>query len=282
MAAVEHGHARSRLAVGLAVGVALCAWCAWVSGFQRSSVGAWATWSVTLAAVAAVDVLIWRGRRSSDPAWSLTPARPWPRPGHDGVAARWAGSLPWLALVTVAVAWDVLGLVTGPHEPHLTISALTQAFRPLNAAVLLTWIVAGVAFAVALARRPGSGGPQDAGFDAHPEAAPAHHRQDLGDLGDPADRAGGPGQGGADHAAVLPWWGGGTLPGLLLPHSQAAGVAFWLGIGAAGVGIEIWARHSSGRVATAGELTRLVASRPVGWGLLVAAWLVAGWHLFAH
>ena len=54
----------------------------------------------------------------------------------------------------VALAWDVLGIDTGPHEYHLTISALAQAYRPLNAALLLVWMLAGVGYGAARARAP--------------------------------------------------------------------------------------------------------------------------------
>ena len=57
--------------------------------------------------------------------------------------------MPWLILVLVAVAWDVLGIDTGPHQYHLTISALAQAYRPLNAALVLFWILAGVGYEMA-------------------------------------------------------------------------------------------------------------------------------------
>ena len=64
------------------------------------------------------------------------------------------GVAPWILLVVVALAWDVLGIDTGPHQYHLTISALAQAYRPLNAALLLTWMLAGVGYEAARARAP--------------------------------------------------------------------------------------------------------------------------------
>jgi hypothetical protein len=47
------------------------------------------------------------------------------------------GVAPWLGFIVVIVAWEVLGIDTGPNQYHLTISALAQAYRPLNAALLL-------------------------------------------------------------------------------------------------------------------------------------------------
>ena len=54
----------------------------------------------------------------------------------------------------VALAWDVLGIDTGPHQYHLTISALAQAYRPLNAALLLVWMLVGVGYEAARVRAP--------------------------------------------------------------------------------------------------------------------------------
>ena len=85
-----------------------------------------------------------------------------PRPGGGAVAASGRGGAsrslvglaPWLVLILVALGWDVLGLATGPHQAHQTISALAQAYRPMNAALLLVWMLAGVAYQVARVRAP--------------------------------------------------------------------------------------------------------------------------------
>ena len=69
---------------------------------------------------------------------------PWPRPGRGGAGPALRGVAPWLGLTLVVVAWEVLGIDTGPHQYHLTISALAQAYRPLNAALLLVWVLVGI------------------------------------------------------------------------------------------------------------------------------------------
>ena len=63
-------------------------------------------------------------------------------------------------LLAVALAWDVLGIDTGPHQYHLTISALAQAYRPLNAGLLLVWMLVGVGYQAARVRAP-SANPGD-------------------------------------------------------------------------------------------------------------------------
>jgi len=135
--------------------LALCAWCGWASGLHRSTLLAEVSWVLSLAAVLAVDLALWRGRRRMRFGWHLVPvAEPWPRPGRGGSRLALRGVAPWIVLFVVALGWDVLGLDTGPHEYHLTISALSQAYRPLNAALLLVWILVGIGFGAARARSP--------------------------------------------------------------------------------------------------------------------------------
>lgn len=225
----------------LCAALALGAWCGWASGFHRRTAPALVTWLVSLAAVVAVNLLLWQGRQGRRPGWRLQlAAEPWPRP-PAGTQAALAGTSPWLALALVGIAWDVLGLDTGPHEAHLTISALTQAYRPLNAAMLLVWMLAGAAYGAARARAPAG-----AGRDRPPGAA-----------------------------LVVP-------PALLLPSDPPLGVAFWLGLVAAGVVLDAVARRTGGRIADAEELLRFVTRPPAGRLLLALAWGFAGYHLFAY
>lgn len=225
--------------------VAVCAWCGWVSGFHRRTAPALATWIVTICAVVVADVLLWQGRHGRRPGWRVEPvAEPWPRPGAAGRHPALLGTAPWLALVLAGTAWDVLGLDSGPHQYHLTVSALAQAYRPLNAATLLVWIVAGLGYGLARAR------------------APLDHRAPA-----PAP----PGTRPAPAAA----------PALLLPASPPLGLGFWLGLFAAAVALDAVARRTRGRIATAEEVLRLVTA-PVGANVvLVLAWAYAGYHLFA-
>src|ERR1700733_4306889 len=120
------------MVIGIAV-IALCAWCGWVSGYHRTTGPAEITWLVTAVAVILVDVALWRGRRGGRRGWRLEPVGdPWPRQGLGGPGPALRGVAPWLALIVVVLAWEVLGIDTGPHQYHLTISALAQAYRPLN------------------------------------------------------------------------------------------------------------------------------------------------------
>ena len=125
------------------------------AAYHRSTGPAETAWVFSLAAVLAVDLALGRGRRRMRFGWRLQPvADPWPRPGRGGGRLALRGLAPWIVLFVVALAWDVLGLDTGPHEYHLTISALAQAYRPLNAALLLVWMLVGIGYAAARARSP--------------------------------------------------------------------------------------------------------------------------------
>ncbi len=252
-------------AVGAVVAaLVLCAWCGWVSGFHRATPPARITWVCSLAAVVAVNVLLWRGRRGRRLGWSVAPVgRSWPTAGRGALV----GVLPWLALAVAAATWDVLGLLTGPHQPHLTISALSQAFRPLNAALLAVWMLVGVGYGLARARAP--------------LLSDRSHRQ-------------APGGAGTSHggAAVAPAAAVHLAPAaavhlaasvaLLLPDNRAVGVAFWLSVAAVGIAIELVARRSAGRFATAEQLMRFITARRAANLVLVAAWIYAGYHLFAN
>jgi hypothetical protein len=241
---------RSALVPGVCSGLALSAWCGFASGFHRSTPGALWTWVVSLCLVVGADLLLASGRRGLGP-WRARPARDlWPVPGPDRRRRALAGVSPWIGLVLVALAWDVLGLDTGPDRPHLTISALSQAFRPLDAALLLVWTLVGLGYGLVRARAPGPDpvpGPS--------QAAPAA-----------------PSKGGAPA----------LVPGLLLPPSRPAGVAFWLGVVALGLVLEASARRSGGRIATAEQFLRLLSGPPLARLALVVAWGYAGWHLFAY
>ncbi len=237
----------------------LGAWCGWVSGFHRGTAPARITWGISLAAIVAVDLLLWRGRRGLRPGVRLEPvAFGWPPTGarHTTVLA---GVAPWVTLALVVLVWDVLGLVTGRHTAHLTISALTETFRTLNAAMLLVWVSVGIGYGVMRARSPAGPAP----------TSPVSGSR--GRLFSPLPLIGAPG-------LVL------TAPvaGLLLPNNRAAGVAFWLGVVGAALVIEVMARRSGGRVANAEQFLRLVTTPRAANAFAVVAWTYAGYHLFAH
>jgi hypothetical protein len=219
------------------------------------------TWGISVGAVVIIDVLFWQGRHHRRPALHLAPADgPWPRPGHGGGRRALLGIAPWLAITLVVVVWEALGIDTGTHEPHLTISALAQAFRPLDAALLLVWILVGIGYGAARARAP------------LPAASERREPRAVGPL------AGAGGMQGAATAGHHP----AVVPALLLPQSRAVGVAFWIAVIVALGLVDLWARSSGGRLATAEEFARLVSGPTLANIALIAAWTFAGWHLFAH
>jgi hypothetical protein len=246
---------RGRIALVAAV-VALGAWCGWVSGFHRTSGAAEITWVQSTVMVGAVGVALWcrRDRLRALEGWA--PAMPWPRPGRGGARRALVGVVPWLVLIVLALAWDVLGIDTGPHQYHLTISALAQAYRPLNAALLLGWMLVGVGYQAARVRAP------------RVPAAPGAETE-----------------GGVLFGCAVAGLGphpGAPTQALLLPSSPPVGVAFWVAVPLAAVVIDVAARRSDGRLARAGELVRFISDAPWVNALLVLAWLVAGYHLFAR
>lgn len=238
--------------------LALCAWCGWASGFPQSTTPAFTTWSVSLASIVAIDLLLWRGQQNRRLALHLSPAdEDWPRPGQSGRGRRLLGISPWLVLGLMALVWELLGIDTGPDEAHLTISALARAFRPLDAVLLLAWMLAGLGYGAARARSP----------TVRPSTETYRGVSRGGSL---------------STVAVVVVGHSMPMPALLLPQSQAVGVAFWLIVVVAAALIDLTARRSRGRLADAGELVRLISGPPVARILLVGAWAFSGWHLFAH
>jgi hypothetical protein len=254
----------------LAGGLVLAAWCGWVSGFHRSSSAGEITWVVSLAAVVALGIAFWLGRRGSRFGWRLEPVEePWPRSGRGGGRLALRGVAPWLIVIALAAAWDVLGIDTGPHEYHLTISALSQAFRPLNALLLFVWMFVGIGYAAARARAPLEGrlGAPTTG-PAIDAVQPQH--------------GGAWGAGLASVSASASARGHSLAPALLLPSNRPVGVVFWIGLLVGVVAVGLVARRSAGRVATADEFARFISTSPVANVVLIAAWAFAGYHLFAR
>jgi hypothetical protein len=234
-------------------GVLLCAWCGWVSGFHTDSAAAVATWLVSVAVVACIDLTLWsKSLRPEHQASHLSRAEPWPRPGNGGAGPALSGLSPWLLLIGLGAAWDVLGIDTGPRQAHLTISALAQAFRPVNAALLLVWIFVGLGIGLARARAP---------------------------------RTTSPGQPAGPHVMagfLVPLRGQPAVLSLLLPSSRPVGLLFWGAVVIAGLVVDQLARRSGGALATSGDLVRFATSALPIRIVLIAAWLFAGYHLFAR
>lgn len=246
-----------RYSVLVTAGVLLCAWCGWVSGFHTDTWAAVVTWLVSLAAVVAIDLSFWRGRRGVSMGWRLKPVdEPWPRPGRGGSRLALEGVWPWLALIVVAVAWDGLGIDTGPRQAHLTISALAQTYRPLNATLLLAWIVVGVGYGAAHARAP----------VRPPRPTEEEENGGMALLG----------------VGVVPASVHTAGPALLLPSSRPVGVVFWVAVPFVAVLIDVVARRTDGRMARADEFVRFISTSPVANVALIVAWTFAGYHLFAR
>ena len=242
----------------------MAAWCGWVSGFHRNSGAAEVTWVVSLAIVMTLAVLFWLGRRGSALGVPIGTAEPWPRPGRGGGRSAWRGVVPWVVIIALGAVWDALGIDTGAHEAHLTISALSQAFRALNALLLLVWISVGIGYAAARARRP----------------EPLGHGTTAADREVEAER---PGSGVALGAAGgVPVGGHSVTPALLLPSSRPVGIVFWVGLLVVVFAVELFARRSAGRVATAGEFVRFISTATMANVALMAVWAFAGYHLFAR
>ena len=242
-----------RLRILVVGGLALGAWCGWASGFHTDSAAAVTTWCVSLGIVLCVD-LSFRSRNSGpggEGPW-LVPAEPWPRPGRGGPGPALRGVSPWLLLIGVSAAWDVLGNDTGPQQAHLTISALAQAFRPVSAALLFVWMLVGIGYGVARVRRPPVA-PPDAGAASHELAA-----------------------------VILPLGGRHDSLALLLPSSRPVGLLFWGAACAAAIMIDQAARRSRGTFATSGDFGRFTSSAAWANILLIAGWTFAGFHLFAR
>lgn len=244
--------------------VLLCAWCGWVSGFHRSTGPAEITWVISLGIVVVLAVLFRRGRRGAALGWDIGAAvEPWPRAGRGGGRSALGGVAPWLVIIVAAAAWDVLGIDTGPRQYHLTISALSQAYRPLNALLLLVWMFTGIGYAVARARAPSGTREQN---------APSGRGLEVEGRGGAVLCAAGAAPGGAHP----------LTPALLLPSNRPVGIVFWIGLLVVAVAVDLWARRSDGRVATAEEFARFISSVAAVNVVLIAAWAFAGYHLFAR
>ena len=260
------GGVRQRHLPLLAGGLVLAAWCGWVSGFHRSSAAAEITWVVSLATVVAVGVAYWRGRSDARFAWHLEPATdPWPRPGRGGGRLALLGVAPWLVVIVLAAAWDALGIDTGPHEYHLTISALSAAFRLLDALLLLVWMLVGIGYAAAA----------PAGRWIAPVVRGRTNRH----------------QGAAAPSLGLGWRTRRRrhrLPGIrsgrrcCCRRTAPWGSSSGSGSCVVAVFVDLFARRSAGRLATAEEFARFISTSRVANVVLIAAWAFAGYHLFAR
>lgn len=260
---------------------AFAAWCGWASAFHTGTWDARITWWISTltvmgawAAIRTGRVRGLRARRSGAPSAAgacATPGTavhvgsdPWAAPAP--LRRAW----PWVVLAVVVVVWEALGIATGPHEPHLTISALSQAFRPIHAALLATWMGVGMLWVAVT-------GAEDQVDQREAEAGPPP-AQGLGAL------VAAPAWAPLLHAGARGWGGVGSSLGLgvLLGSSRAVGVGFWLGVVGVAVLIDAAARWGSWSHLTFVGLLQLLWARPVVRAVAIIAWLGAGWHLFSH
>ena len=121
-----------------ALAVAAVAASVWASGWHRFT---WGARIGTFACAAALLGIGWAWRPRQSPTGGPPP------PGRP------AGRRAWLALIGLAVAWDLLALLTPPGVPHLTLSATEVAYRPLHALLFATWLAVGWVLVVTPARR---------------------------------------------------------------------------------------------------------------------------------
>jgi hypothetical protein len=157
-----------------------------------------------------------------------------------------------------------LGIDTGPHQSHLTISALSEAYRFLNALLLLVWMLGGIGYAAARARAP---------LGARRRRAPPGRDLETGGRSGAALCAAGLAPGAVGHPLT---------PALLLPSNRPVGLVFWVGLLLVAVGVDLSARRSAGQVATAEEFARFISTATAANVALIAAWAFAGYHLFAR
>ena len=96
---------------------------------------------------------LWRGSdgRPTGMASRTGAASHGPGPAEVAADRRFEGWRRGSSLIVVVLAWEILGIDSGPHQYHLTISALAQAYRPLNAALLLVWVLIGIGYEAARA-----------------------------------------------------------------------------------------------------------------------------------
>lgn len=309
------------MTAALAVGV-LLAWCGWASAYRAGTNGGKVIWAVSLAVVAVVGVVADGAWRRGHRQWvAPRPVPAWPAPERaDGRRSVLRGMAPWLVLALVVVAWEALGIDTGRHQPHLTLSALTLAFRPMRAATLAVWTGLGLGFvAVRLRARavPDAKRPRGRRLSpGTPHAAVvlgallvgtvvALHRSVLSARGvrsGVAARVASPVliARGAPSGAVARVAGSvparvistataglglarhGFLLGLLEGDSRAVGVGFWIGVVVVAGALEVMARRSAGRLCTFEQLLRWISEPVLAEVVTIAAWVYAGWHLFAH
>lgn len=76
-----------------------------------------------------------------------------PLPEEKGATFGRRGVAIWVAVLVVAAAWDVCGLLTPPNRNHLTLSALELAYRPLHSLMFVYWLFAGWVLASTPLRR---------------------------------------------------------------------------------------------------------------------------------
>ncbi|MDA8274258.1 MAG: hypothetical protein M0029_02630 [Actinomycetota bacterium] len=123
------------------------------SGTSLKTWQARVTYAGSAIAVVTVASTVRRRRRlaTSMPGPSGRPKDEGARDPSDG-----RGLALWLGVVGVAATWDVLALLTPPDRHHLTLSALTLAYRAFHVVVFAFWVAIGGVLVAAPLRRRGA------------------------------------------------------------------------------------------------------------------------------
>ena len=124
------------------------------------------------------------------------------------------------------------------------------------------WFLVGLGYEAARVRAPTAEAPGSAGWTG---AEPNH-----------------PESGGVLGAGALTIGSHPMSPGLLLPSKPLLGVAFWVAVPVVALLVDAAARRTAGRVANGEEFIRFISTARTANGVLIAAWVFAGYHLFAR
>ena len=180
-------------------------------------------------AAGAVGTGVWHLRRADDP---------WPRPGVGGSGPALRGVAPWLALVVVGAG---LGRPRHRHRAAPVPPDDQRAGPGLPSAERRPSSWSGCSSGSAT-RPPASGHPSTA-----PDRPVTDATRTVRSTGARSPR---------------PWDHGSTTarPRLLLPQSPPVGVAFWVAVPVVAVLIDVAARRSHGRAATAEEFVRFIST----------------------
>jgi hypothetical protein len=128
------------------------AYAGFASAYHRSTWPARFTYAFPALIFLVLLVTVPRQRRQQAAAWFFCGTRGgrephWPSPALSKRELLITVA-PWIAIFVIVVTWEILALLTPPHQNHLTISALSQAYRPFHALLFLVWLSSGAGYLV--------------------------------------------------------------------------------------------------------------------------------------